>query len=343
MAPVWGQTALVVLATAAAVIASQALISGAFSLTMQAIQLGYAPRTRIDHTSASEYGQVFLPGINTGLMLACIGLVLGFGTSSHLAAAYGVAVTLTMTITTVLFYRVARTLWGWRLPVVLLLAGTFLFIDVAFLGANLLKISHGGWFPLVVGGAIFTLLTTWKTGRIILAARVAERTESLDAFFRRLQENPPIRVPGTAVFMYSQPGRTPPALEHNLRHNGVLHARVVFLAVLTARRPFVPPAERATVEALGQGIFQVRLDYGFTEAVNVPQALAAMTVEGLQLDPAHLTFFLGRETVLPSDRPGMALWREKLFSAMSRIAPSAASYFGLPPNQVVELGTQIEI
>ncbi|MBC7542657.1 MAG: potassium transporter Kup [Candidatus Sericytochromatia bacterium] len=343
MAPAWALYPLVGLSALAAVIASQALISGAFSLTMQAIQLGYAPRTQIDHTSTTEIGQVYLPGINTALMLSCIGLVLGFGSSTHLAAAYGVAVTMTMTITTLLFVVVAYEQWGWRLWRVLPLAGAFLAIDLAFATANLLKIPHGGWFPLVVGGGIFILLTTWKTGRRILAERVAERTQSLEAFFRRLHDHPPVRVPGMAVFMYSQPDRTPPALMHNLRHNEVLHQRVVFLSVRTRRIPYVPKAERTVVQPLGHGLFQIQLHYGFMEVVNVPDALTDLHRDGLRLVPAELTYFLGRETLLASKRPGMALWRERLFSIMSRNARSAASFFGLPPDQVVELGTQIEI
>ncbi|MBC7542658.1 MAG: potassium transporter Kup [Candidatus Sericytochromatia bacterium] len=343
MAPAWALYPLVGLSAVAAVIASQALISGAFSLTMQAIQLGYAPRTQIDHTSASEIGQIYIPGINMGLMLACIGLVLGFGSSSKLAAAYGVAVTLTMAVTTILFYVVMREKWHWNLPLSLLVAGGFLAIDVAFMGANLLKVFHGGWFPLVIGAAVFTLLTTWKKGRRILAQRVSERTQPLTDLFRRLEADPPVRVAGTAVFMYSQADSTPPALMHNLRHNGVLHKRVFFLSVKTRRVPFVPLEERSIVEPLGQGIFQIKLQYGFMEAVNVPEALAALNRHDLPLDPATLIYFLGRETVLASNRPGMAIWRERLFSVMSSNARSAASFFCLPPDQVVELGAQIEI
>ncbi|MEO6055698.1 MAG: potassium transporter Kup [Gemmatimonadales bacterium] len=343
MVPSWALYPVVGLATAAGVIASQALISGAFSLTMQAVQLGYIPRVAIDHTSAREFGQIYIPGVNWMLMLACIGLVLGFGSSSHLAAAYGVAVTTTMVITAVLLFVVERERWGWRLPVAALVTGFFLTIDVAFWAANLLKIPHGGWFPLVVGAMLFGVMATWKRGRQILAERIAEGLLPAELFLRDVEKNPPARVPGTAVFMYGQSEATPPALLHNLKHNKVLHERVLFLAVDTAEVPHVPAEERSTVADLGSGFYRVRLNYGFMEEPDVPKALAALQGQGLEIKRLETTYFLGRETLIPSKRPGMALWREHLFAVMNRNARTATSFFGLPPNRVVELGTQIEL
>jgi KUP system potassium uptake protein len=343
LAPAWALLPLVAISTVATVIASQALISGAFSLTMQAVQLGYAPRVQIAHTSATEIGQIYVPGVNWALMIACISLVLGFHSSSNLAAAYGLAVTTTMVVTTILFYFVMRQRWGWSFASAGSLTAAFLLVDGAFWAANLPKIPHGGWFPLVIGIIIFTLLTTWKKGRRILADRIGSKTPALTTFLRQILALPPFRVPGTAVYMYSRPELTPPALMHNLRHNGVLHDRVVLLSVLTKRIPVVAPDDRTAIERLGQGCYQIVLTYGFMETVNVPEALDTIHEPGFRLQPTDLTYFLGRETVLPSDRPGMALWRERLFSTMTRNARSATSFFGLPPDQVVEMGSQIEI
>ncbi|HEX5581090.1 MAG TPA: potassium transporter Kup, partial [Gemmatimonadaceae bacterium] len=343
LAPEWALLPVVVIATAATVIASQALISGAFSLTLQAVQLGYSPRVQIEHTSARERGQIYIPAVNWALMAACIGLVLGFRSSTHLAAAYGVAVTTTMTITTLLFYFVARERWGWSAWRAGLLMAAFLVVDLGFWGANLLKIPHGGWFPLVVGAVVFTLLTTWKRGRLILSKRMRERTLPLSAFLESFLKHPPHRVPGTAVFMYSSASGTPPALLHNLKHNKVLHERVVFLTIRTEEVPTVPPGERARVQALGHSFWQVVLRYGFMEDVDIPAALRAIEYDGLSFPPMDTTYFLGRETLLATKRPGMALWREHLFSLMSRNARPATSFFRLPPNRVVELGAQVEL
>jgi KUP system potassium uptake protein len=343
MAPKWALLPLVGIATVATVIASQALISGAFSLTMQAVQLGYAPRTRIDHTSASEIGQIYIPGINWGLMLSCIALVLGFQSSSRLAAAYGLSVTTTMVVSTILLFFAARELWRWPLWRAALVTGSFLVIDLAFWTANLVKIPHGGWFPLLVGAFIFTLLTTWKRGRAILSDRLNSAAKPLDEVLHDLRTNPPHRVPGTAVFMYSQEKYTPPALLLNLTHNSVLHHRVILLSVKTKKFPFVAAEDRVRISELGQGIYQVVLRYGFMESVDVPATLMNLGHPDLHIDVGSLTYFLGRETVLASDRPGMALWRERLFGAMARNARSAASYFRLPPGRVVELGAQVEI
>jgi KUP system potassium uptake protein len=344
MAPAWSLYPLVVITTAATIIASQALISGSYSLTMQAVQLGYAPRVAIEHTSPEEIGQIYIPGVNWALMFACIGLVLGFRTSSNIAAAYGVAVTTTMVVTSILFFVVARERWKWRRPVVFLVGGFFLVVDLAFWGANLLKIPHGGWFPLVVGAILFTLLTTWKKGRQILKQRMRAVAMPRESFIESISSSPPVRVGGTAVYMYSDPEGTPPALLHNLKHNRVLHERVVFLSIETEEKPFLRPKERVTIEQLADGIYQLVLHYGFMEDVDVPKALGGIQHDTLAFKPMETTYFLGRETLIASKKVrGMALWRERLFSRMSRNARNAASFFRLPPNRVVELGSQIEL
>jgi KUP system potassium uptake protein len=343
MTPEWALYPVVLIATAATVIASQALISGAFSLTMQAVQLGYIPRVAIDHTSAREFGQIYIPAVNWALMVACIGLVLGFGSSSNLAAAYGVAVTTTMAITTVLLFVVARERWKWSLPLTVSVTGFFLVVDLAFWGANIIKIPHGGWFPLVVGALIFGLMATWKRGRQILTARLSEGALPIELFVQDVASKSSPRVPGTAVFMYSNPEATPPALLHNLKHNKVLHERVVFLSVATAEVPHIPLDRRASVEDLGHGFYRLRLLYGFMEEPHVPDALATLKNEGLEFRPLETTYFLGRETLIPSRRPGMAIWREHLFAMMNRNARTATSFFCLPPNRVVELGAQVEL
>jgi KUP system potassium uptake protein len=343
MAPAWATLPVVVIATVATVIASQGLISGAFSLTLQAVQLGYAPRLQIEHTSARERGQIYVPAVNWTLMLVCIGLVLGFRTSTNLAAAYGVAVVMTATITTLLFFFVARERWGWSAPRALLVVGGFLAIDLTFLAANLPKIPHGGWFPLAVGAVVFTLLTTWKRGRQILGKRMRDRTLPREAFLDSLMLHPPHRVAGTAVFMFGSSTRTPPALLHNLKHNKVLHERVVFLTIRTEEVPSVPPAERAAITPLGHGLWQVVLRYGFMEDVDVPAALRTIDHPELAIPPMDTTYFMGRETLIATKRRGMALWREKLFALMSQNARPATDYFRLPPNRVVELGAQIEL
>ncbi|MBX6364566.1 MAG: potassium transporter Kup [Gemmatimonadetes bacterium] len=343
LAPAWGLIPVVGIATVATVIASQALISGAFSLTMQAVQLGYSPRVQIDHTSASEKGQIYIPAINWTLMLACIGLVLGFRTSSHLAAAYGLAVTTTMVVTTLLFYVVAREQWRWNIVLAVMLVGFFLAIDVSFWGANLLKIPHGGWFPILIGAIVFTLLTTWKRGRELLRERIRAQTLPLEQFLREIEARPPMRVPGTAVYMYSDPGGTPPALLHNLKHNKVLHERVAFLSVRTEEVPYVGRDDRVEVRPLAEGVFQVVLHYGFMQDVDVPYALALVDRDDVSFDLMSTSYFLGRETLLPTRRRGMALWRERLFAVMSRNARGATYFFRLPPNRVVELGAQVEL
>jgi len=343
MVPAWALYPVVVVATLAAVIASQALITGAFSLTMQAVQLGYMPRVEIAHTSVRERGQIYIPGVNWALMIACIGLTLGFQNSSNVAAAYGVAVTTTMVVTTLLLAVVERERWKWPLAATLAFSAVFLAIDLAFWAANIVKIPHGGWFPLVVGAIVFTLMSTWKTGRRVLAEQLQGRTLPIELFLDDVRRSPPHRVPGTAVFMYGSRQGTPPALLHSLKHYGVLHKTVVFLSVETQEVPHVPPEERVEVSELGEGVFRIVLAYGFMEEPNVPEALALVSFPGLELRPARTTYFLGRETLIPTKNTGIAFWREHLFSVMSRNARTATSFFGLPPNRVVELGAQIQL
>jgi KUP system potassium uptake protein len=343
LAPDWALLPLVGLATAAAIIASQALISGAFSLTQQAIQLGYCPRLDIDHTSHHEMGQVYVPQVNWALMVCTIFIVIGFGSSTALAAAYGIAVTLTMVITAVLLQVIAQERWGWPPVVAYAVTGVFLVIDLAFFGANVLKIAHGGWLPLVIGWLIFTLMTTWKTGRQIVARRLTARALPIEDFLARVEATQPTRVPGTAVFMTAQPRGTPPALAHNLRYNKVLHQHVVMLMVTTQPVPHVPPNQRVTVKPLGHGVFDVVVRYGFMEDPNVPDAVAIACEHGLEVDKDDVTYFLGRETLIVTKAPGMSLWRERLFVLMARNAIRATTFFRLPPERVVELGVQVEI
>jgi len=343
LAPTWALIPLVVLATAATIIASQAVISGSFSITMQAVQLGFSPRLMVSHTSAKERGQIYVPAINWVLMFSCIGLVIGFGSSSNLAAAYGFSVTTDMVITTLLFFFVARERFRWPLWSVLLLCGGFLTFDLAFFGANFAKILHGGWFPLLVATLVFTLMSTWKTGRRILARRMREGSMSINSFLEGIRSDMPQRVEGTAVFMSGNLHIAPSALLHNLKHNRVLHKRIVILSVVTEDVPHVPKAQRIELEEAGEGIYLLVLHHGFMDETDIPQILSTLEVGGAPFRIMETTFFLGRETIIPTDKPGMALWREHLFRLMSRNARTATSFFGLPPNRVVELGMQIEI
>jgi KUP system potassium uptake protein len=343
LAPNWALYPLVGLATAAAVIASQAVISGAFSLTMQAVQLGFCPRLKICHTSSREFGQIYIPAINWALMLGCIVTVLGFKSSSNLAAAYGVAVTSTMVITTVLFYVVARECWGWNRWATGALAAAFLIIDFAFFGANIIKVAHGGWFPLLLAVLIFTVMTTWKAGRHILAQRIQAEAQPLEDFLQGITQQPPTRVSGTAIFMNSNDAMTPPALLHNLEHNKVLHQRVIFLTVKTEQQPYVSLEERVNVETLSSGFYRLKIFYGFMEDPDILQVLKDLRAPGLELNLQETTYFLGRETIISTNRPGMARWRENLFSLIARNASTATAFFNLPPDRVVELGEQIEI
>lgn len=343
LAPSWAVLPLVGLSTLAAIIASQALISGAYSLTMQAVQMGYLPRLRILHTSHSERGQIYMPQVNGFLMIACIGLVLAFQNSSRLAGAYGIAVSLTMLATTLLFYGAARRCWGWRKPVVFGVCVLFLAIELPFATANGLKVWQGGWFPLVVGTAIFALMTTWQKGRALLRKRLADSYLPLDLFLGDIESTRIHRVPGTAVFMSGSLTGTPIALLHNLRHNQVLHERVVILTISSEDIPLVSTTERLRVETLRPDLFRVIGRYGFMEQPDIPSLLADCEPLGLALDPNKTTFFLSRETIIPNGRGGLGTWRSKLFAAMSRNAQPATAFFQLPPNRVVELGMQVEV
>ena len=343
MAPDWFVLPLTALATLATVIASQALISGAYSLTMQAIQLDYTPRMKINHTSEDQMGQIYLPTVNWALMVSCIALVIGFRSSTNLAAAYGVAVTMTMFITTILFYVVARERWGWRQRKALAVCTPFLVVDIAFLGANLIKIPDGGWLPLVVGAVVFGLMTTWRTGRVLVGKRLRQGELPLATFIKSLGKRQVVRVPGTAVFMYSRPGSTPPALLANLFHNRILHTNVVILSVRTMDVPRVPPADREELIDHGQGFFSVRLRFGFMEEPDVPVALGHVLSSKVSFDPLHTSYFLGKESIHPSPGDGMAVWRERIFALMHRNSTGAATFFSLPPERTIELGRQVDI
>ncbi len=343
LAPPWALYPLVVLATSAAIIASQAIITGAFSLTMQAVQLGFSPRVTINHTSSREFGQIYIPTINWALMFGCIAIVIGFRTSSNLASAYGVAVTSTMVITTILFYVVAREHWRWSFLAAGALTAFFLVIDLSFFGANIIKVTHGGWFPLLLAALVLTIMTTWKKGRRILNERIQSAARPLDDFLQEVARRPLVRVPGTAVFMNGNATRTPPALVHNLEHNKVLHQHVLFITVKTRQVPYVDAEERVEVETIGSGLYRLRVFYGYMEDPDIPRVLESINIPGVTFDPKETTYFLGLETIIASKRHGMARWREKLFALMSRNATSATAYFGLPPDRVVEMGSQIEI
>jgi len=343
LAPSWALYPLVALATMATVIASQALISGAFSLTMHALQLGYLPRMNIRHTSSTTRGQIYMPHINWVLMLACIGLVLGFHSSSNLAAAYGIAVTLTMMITSVLFFFAAQKQFGWSTTKAALICGAFLIIESAFFGANALKIGHGGWFPLVVGALLFTCMSTWRTGRQLLRRRLQSGSLPLDDFMQSLDQSPPVRVKGNAVFMTGNRDGTPLALLHNLKHNRVLHERVVLLTIEVQEVARIDAEQRIEIKPLGRAFFQVIGRYGFMDQPQVVELLNACAEQGLDLKLSNTSFFLSRERIVPSRSHRIARWREWLFAVMSRNAQPATEYFGVPPGRVVELGMQVEI
>lgn len=342
-APPWALYPLIALATAAAIIASQAVISGAFSLTRQAVQLGYSPRLRIEHTSSREIGQIYLPAVNWALLLATCAFVLGFRSSSNIAGAYGVALATLMVITTLMFAVMCREVWGWSWWRIGFGVGLFLAIDLMFLGANSLKIVHGGWVPLAVAVGAYILMVTWKRGREILAKRMMEKTVPLKLLLADLAAEPPIRVPGTAVFMYGSADGTPPALVHNLAHNKVLHEKVVFITVLTEDVPHVEPNQRVLVKRIGKGFHSVTARYGFMDDPDIEDVLAACKEQQLAIPIEGTTFFLGRETLIATNRPGMAQWRERLFAFMSRNAMRATAFYQIPPEQVFEVGAHVEL
>ncbi|GAA5520227.1 potassium transporter Kup [Aliifodinibius salicampi] len=343
MIPRWGLYPLVIIATVATIIASQAVISGAFSLTRQAVQLGYMPRLKVRQTSEKQFGQIYIPVINWILMISCIGLVLGFRSSSNLASAYGVAVTTDMVFTTILFGVVALTRWNWSKWIVSIMALALLAIDLSFWGANLVKIPTGGWFPLVIAGIMFTVMTTWKHGRRILGDRLQDKIVPHEEFIERVHKKNPERIKGTAVFMDSNPEGTPQALLHNLEHNKVIHERIILLSLIMREIPKVPDEERMEIKPLGENVFRVNVDIGFSEEPNVPVLLRSCDIGDSEFKLEETTFFLGRETMLATQKPGMAMWREKLFAWMSRNAERAASYFHIPSDRVIEIGTQIEL
>ncbi len=349
VAPRWALYPLIFIATAAAIVASQALISGAFSLTQQAVQLGYCPRVTIRHTSHKEIGQIYVPEINWALGVACVALVLGFGSSSRLAAAYGIAVTGTMIATTLLFHRVARDRWGWPRHWAWPLTALFLVVDVSFFSANIVKFADGGWFPIFAALGVFALMSTWKRGRTSLAALLKDAGLPLELFMADLHRKDVHRVQGTAVFMTSNVGTVPPVLLHHLKHNKILHERVLLISLLSEEIPFVRRGQRASVKDLGRGFFQVVARYGFMETPSVPELLEHLAKRPppdsprLVVKPMETTFYLGRETLLPVGRSKMASWRKRLFIVLARNAQTASSFFGLPPNRVVEMGAQIEL
>ena len=334
---------MVVLATAATVIASQAVISGAFSVARQAVQLGYLPRMKIVHTSSMESGQIFVPFTNWTLYLAVIALVLGFQSSSNLAAAYGIAVAGTMFISTVLVAFVAILAWRWKPWLTVPLLGALLVVDLAFFSANVIKIGQGGWFALVVGVASFSTLTTWRRGRQLLFKEMGNLTMPLDQFIRSIAVDPPQRVSSTAVYLTSRIEGAPVALLHNVKHNEVLHARNVLVTVLTAEVPYVAEEGRVEIVDLGSNFYRVFVRYGFMEQPDLPKALEGCGDKGMPFDLAKTSFFLSREVVVPKLTPAMSMWREMFFILMLRNAQSATDFFRIPTNRVVELGTLVEI
>jgi KUP system potassium uptake protein len=342
LAPQWATIPLVMLATAATVVASQALISGAFSLSVQAVQMGYLPRMRVRHTSESQIGQVYIPGVNWALMIACIGLVVGFGSSSALAGAYGVAVTTTMVVTTLLFYTVARERFAWSRVPTMALCGGFLIIDLAFFTGNMFKIPDGGWFPLVVGAVVYTLVTTWRRGRALVARRVRQGRVTLEQFITDLDDDIP-RVPGAAYHLTAMQGRVPSSLLVNLRHNNALHEHVVLLHVETSRRPHVPAARRASVVTHRKGFAEVTLHYGFRDRVDVPQALQQRVFHRKGFTDEDITYMIGREDVYATERSGMPLWRERLFAFLYRNASNVTTLYNLPYERVIEIGRPVDI
>jgi KUP system potassium uptake protein len=335
-------TFMIVLATLATVIASQAVISGAFSLTAQAIQLGFCPRLTIKYTSEGEMGQIYVPAINGLLMVGVIALILAMRSSSNLAAAYGIAVTGTMAIDTILAFVVVLSLWKWNPYISTLVALGFLVIDLAFFGANIPKIPEGGWFPLAIGGLVFMLLSTWKRGRTMLQEKLQEQAMPVDEFLAVLQKDPPVAVKGTAVYMTTSRQGIPVPLLNNLRHNHVMHDNVIILSVITEPTPRVAPEKRRTVHKLADSLFRINLHYGFAESPNIPKSLRSSSRE-IDIVPEDTYFFISRETLLAVPSPKMAFWRIRLFITMARNAGSAARYFQIPFNRVVELGTQVMI
>ena len=344
LVPHWALYPLVVLSTMATIIASQAVITGAYSLTRQAVQLGICPRMEIRHTSESEMGQIYIPQVNLMLLIGILVLIFGFKSSDNLASAYGIAVTGTMMIDSIMAFVVVRSHWGWSLPKASLVFGGLLIIDLLFVSSNLLKIVEGGWFPLAIGAATFWVLTTWQRGRKILVTQLRDIAVPLDGFLARVTDKHPVRVPGTAVFLTADANNVPFCLLHNLKHNKVLHQRVILLSVTTESVPVVADRDRTTIDDLGKGFYRMIARYGFAESPNVPRVLAAATERmGFAFNMMDISFFLGREKLVASKRPHMSGLRERLFIWLQRNAVSATDFFRIPSNRVVELGAQVEV
>jgi KUP system potassium uptake protein len=325
------------------VIASQAVITGAFSVTRQAMQLGFLPRMLIRHTSGRQIGQVYIPAVNWLLLIAVLALVLGFRSSANLASAYGIAVTGTLAIDTILFFSVVYALLHKRLWVAVLGAVAFLTVDLAFFSANLTKITHGGWFPIAIAVIVFALLATWRRGRLLALQRTRDVEMPVADFLAQIDRHPPIRVPGAAVFLTATGDGVPPALIYNVEHNHVLHEQVCIFTAQTQGVPQVPDAERLQIEDLGQGLSRVVALYGFQEEPDIPGALSQARAAGVPVDPGTASYFLNRVIFIPTNRPGMAVWRKRVFAAISRNAANAAAYFRLPSDQVIEIGTRVEL
>ncbi len=344
LAPQWALWPLLLLATAATIIASQAVITGAYSITTQAIKLGYLPRMRVLFTNEENQGQIYVPFINWLLLIFVILLVLSFKTAENLAAAYGIAVNITMIVTTAFIWMIAQHRWGWSATKANVVFGLFALIDLAFLSSNALKIDHGGWFPLLFGAVIYTLLATWKRGRTLLRRQLEEHALNLQDFVSSLSTYPPTRVEGTAIYLTPSATTVPHALLHNLKHNKVLHERVFFLSAQTMDVPHVPPEQGLKLTPMEEGIYLLHVELGFQDEPDIQRLLKECErLYGLEFQLMETSFFLARQTIIPSKLPGMALWREVLFSWMSRNAQDASDYFRIPPNRVVELGTQVEI
>ncbi len=345
LVPSWALYPMILLATVATIIASQAVLSGAFSLTQQAVQLGYLPRMTIVHTSEDEYGQVYVPMTNWALFVGAVGLILTFRASGGLAHAYGIAVTTTMLITTILMYFAARKLWTWNLPSAVLMTCGFLVVDVSFFGSNIVKVLSGGWIPLLIAGVVYVFLVTWKSGRSILLKWVRQHSMSVRAFIDEVKQTKPTRIPGLAVFMTGHASGVPMTLLHNYKHNKILHEQLILLTVLTMEQPHVPKKERIELEKLGDGIFRATFRFGFSDKPDVPAALHGIDDQIIDFKMANTTFFLGRETLLVSPRKKgkMWHWQRRLFAFASRTSPDATRFFRIPPNRTIEIGIQIQL
>ena len=343
LVPSWLLLPMILLACVATIIASQAVITGAFSMTREAIQLGYSPRMKIKHTSAETQGQIYLPAVNRVLFVLVILAVLGFRTSDNLGAAYGIAVTGTMLITTCLALVVQRRLWGWSRTTVVIVALVFITIDVSLFSANAIKVEEGGWFPLVLGGCVFVIMSTWRKGRELVVRELKQSGLALEPFIESVTSHPPLRVPGTAIFLTANINAVPNAMLHNLKHNKVLHERNILMTVETLDTPLAEYGERTEITALGHEFYRVVIRFGFSEDPNIPIALGRCEAKGLGFEMMDTTFFISRETVIPTDRRGMPMWRDKLFAFLNRNGVPATAFFHIPGNRMIELGTRVEI